>query len=107
MKTDLFTGTYSDKWFGDVTIKEQNAKLWFTSMRSPRLKGELLSYKGNTFIVKWNDRSFDADAYVKFTTDNDGKATGMKMESISPLTDFSYDFQDLDFTRKSEPGNVK
>ena len=107
VKSDLFTGTYIDKWFGDVTIKEQNTKMWFTSVRSPRLKGELLPYKGNTFIVKWNDRSFDADAYVKFTTDNDGKATGMKMESISPLTDFSYDFQDLDFTRKPEPDNVK
>jgi hypothetical protein len=24
-------------------------------------------YKGNTFIVKWDDRSFDADAYVMFS----------------------------------------
>jgi CubicO group peptidase (beta-lactamase class C family) len=102
VKNDLFTGTYSDKWFGDVTITEQSSKLYLASVRSPRLTGELLPYKGNTFIVKWNDRSFDADAYVKFTTDTDGKATGIKMEAISPLTDFSYDFQDLDFSRKAE-----
>jgi len=54
---------------------------------------------GNTFIVKWNDRSLDADAYVMFCLDNTGKANGMTMEAISPLTDFSYDFQDLDFSR--------
>ena len=97
---DQFLGTYTDKWFGDVVISEKDSKLWLTSVRSPRLKGELLDYKGSTFIVKWNDRSFDADAFVRFSTDADGKATGMKMEAISPLTDFSYDFQDLDFTRK-------
>jgi hypothetical protein len=102
-----FLGTYTDKWFGDVIISEKDSKLWLTSVRSPRLKGELLAYKGSTFIVKWNDRSFDADAFVRFSTDADGKATGMKMEAISPLTDFSYDFQDLDFTRKTEAGATR
>ena len=42
----------------------------------------------------------DADAFVMFSLDNSGKATGIKMKSISPLTDFSYDFQDLEFTRQ-------
>lgn len=102
VNNELFTGTYIDKWFGEVNITGQNSELWLKSQRSPRLTGKLLYYKGNTFIVKWNDRSFDADAFVKFTTDADGKATGMKMEAISPLTDFSYDFQDLDFSRKPE-----
>jgi hypothetical protein len=95
----LYTGIYSDKWFGDVTISLKNGKLWFDSKRSLKLTGELLTYKGNTFIVKWNDRSMDADAFVMFSLDNTGKATGIKMKSISPLTDFSYDFQDLDFNR--------
>jgi hypothetical protein len=100
-KTDynLFTGTYSDKWFGEAIISVKNGKLWFDSKRSPNLTGELLAYKGNTFIVKWNDRSLDADAYVMFTLDNNGNASGIKMKAISPLTDFSYDFQDLDFSR--------
>jgi hypothetical protein len=29
----------------------------------------------------------------------DGKASGMKMKAISPLTDFSFDFHDLDLSR--------
>jgi len=40
----------------------------------------------------------DADAYIVFSLGSDGKASGFKMEAISPLTDFSFDFQDLDFT---------
>jgi hypothetical protein len=107
LKAGQILGTYSDKWFGDVIILEKDSKLWLASVRSPRLKGELLAYKGSTFIVKWNDRSFDADAFVRFSTDTDGNATGMKMEAISPLTDFSYDFQDLDFMRKVNVNNGK
>jgi CubicO group peptidase (beta-lactamase class C family) len=95
----LFTGTYRDAWFGDIVISVKNGKLWFDAVRSPKLTGEMLTYKGNTFIAKWNDRSMDADAYVQFTLDNTGKASGITMAAISPLTDFSYDFQDLDFKR--------
>ena len=100
-KTDVnnFTGTYTDKWFGDVSISVKNGKLWFDSKKSFLLNGEMLPYKGNTFVVKWIDRSLDADAFVMFDLDNDGKASHIKMKPISPLTDFSFDFQDLDFTR--------
>lgn len=96
-----FTGTYTDKWFGDVVISIKNGKPWFDSKRSPKLSGEMLYYKGNTFVAKWNDRSMDADAYVQFNLDREGKAAGIKMNAISPLTDFSFDFQDLDFVRVS------
>ena len=90
---------YNDKWFGDVNITSKNGKLWFASVKSPRLNGYVTPYKANTFIVKWTDRSFDADAYIMLNMDRNGKASGFTMESISPLTDFSFDFQDLDMKR--------
>jgi CubicO group peptidase (beta-lactamase class C family) len=95
----LFTGTYTDQWFGDVTISVKNGSLWFDARRSPKLSGEMIAYKGNTFIVKWNDRSLNADAYVMFSVDMEGKPSGIKMKPISPLTDFSFDFEDLDLKR--------
>ena len=95
----LFTGTFHDQWFGDVVISSENGRLWFRSQKSFLLNGEMLPYKGNTFIVKWTDRSMDADAYVIFDLDKEGKASSMKMNAISPLTDFSFDFQDLDFKK--------
>lgn len=94
-----FLGTYHDKWFGDVVISVKDGKMWFTSKRSFMLNGEMFPYKGNTFVVKWGDRSMDADAFVTFSLDTDGNASGIKMKAISPLTDFSFDFQDLDFVR--------
>lgn len=92
-------GAYNDDWFGKVNIERSNGKLHFQSEKSPDLKGEMQFYKGTTYVVRWTDRSIKADAFINFQLDTDGKAEGFKMEAISPLTDFSYDFQDLDFKR--------
>lgn len=96
---DQYAGTYRDNWFGDIVISNKNGKAWFESKRSPKLNGEIFPYKGNTLIVRWTDRSMDADAYLMFTTDMDGKPSGLTMKAISPLTDFSFDFHDLDLKR--------
>ncbi len=94
-----FAGTYKDNWFGEVVISEKKGKLYFTSKRSPRLTGEVFYYKENNLVVKWNIRSFDADAHIFYELDANGKMNHFKMKAISPLTDFSYDFHDLDFTK--------
>ena len=39
-----------------------------------------------------------ADAYITFSLKPDGRIDEMKMLPVSPLTDFSFDFQDLLFT---------
>ncbi len=97
-----YTGIYHDRWFGNVTIRLENGKLHFYSVRSPRLAGEMHFYKGNTFVVRWYDRSFDADAFVLFGLNYEGKPNTIKMKAVSPMTDFSYDFHDLDFIRLRE-----
>ena len=99
---DTYSGRYNDNWLGEVKIAEINGKLWFHSVRSPQLRGEMSFYKGNTFVVKWISRSMKADAFVMFNLDQEGKAAGFQMKAISPLTDFSYDFQDLNFTRSEK-----
>jgi CubicO group peptidase (beta-lactamase class C family) len=94
-----YAGIYLDPWFGQVLISMKNGKYWFNSNRSPKLTGELHAYQPDIFVVKWNNRSIQADAFVLFQTDKTGKIVGLKMKPVSPLTDFSYDFQDLNFRR--------
>jgi hypothetical protein len=96
---NMVSGTYKDPWLGDVTIKMNDGKPWFESTRSPKLSGQLFYLKGNTYVVRWTRRSMHADAYVSFVLDGEGKGKGMTMRAISPLTDFSYDFHDLDFKK--------
>ncbi len=94
-----YIGTYKDNWFGKIKIYEKNNKLWFASVRSPKLTGEMFFYKANTFAIKWNYQDMPADALAMFTLDEEGKAVRIKMRGISPNIDFSFDFQDLDLKR--------
>ena len=104
VKPDLaaFAGTYKDDWFGDIYISLAGDQLSFRSKRSPRLRGKMDHYRGSSFIVKWDDRSFDADAFITFQLDPDGKGESFKMKAISLLTDFSFDFHDLNPRRISK-----
>jgi CubicO group peptidase (beta-lactamase class C family) len=95
----LYTGAYHDNWLGDVTLTLNNGQLWFSAKRSPKLTGQVLPYKGDTFVIKWNYRSMEADAYAMFSFNENGKPLGLKLKPVSPLTDFSFDFQDLDFKK--------
>jgi CubicO group peptidase (beta-lactamase class C family) len=99
---EVYTGTYTDNWFGDIVISEAGGKIRFRSVKSPQLRGDMLFYNANTFVVKWDDRSMDADAWVVFSLDKEGKAQSFSMDAISPLTDFSYDFHDLSPKRKED-----
>lgn len=104
LKIDLtdYSGTYKDPWFGQVSIEEQGNVLYFKAHKSPDLTGKMEFYKGTTFIVRWDDRSLKADAFVNFDLDTEGIAQGFLMYAISPLTDFSYNYQDLEFVRSEE-----
>ncbi len=93
------TGTYKDSWFGDVMITEKKGKLFFESERSSQLKGEVFFYKEGNYVVKWDNAYLHADAHLFFTFNELGKVTSLKMKPISELTDFSYDFQDLNFKK--------
>jgi CubicO group peptidase (beta-lactamase class C family) len=93
-----YDGEYQDPWYGIATIRTANGKQLLTFTRTPDLSGELTHFQHDTFIVRWKERNFNADAYVTFSLNPDGSIERMKMQPISTETDFSYDFQDLNFT---------
>lgn len=94
-----YIGTYKDNWFGTIEILLNNGKLWFKSLRSPKLNGEMFFYQANTFAIKWEYTDMPCDAFAMFNLDENGKAQGIKMKGISPNIDFSFDFHDLDLKR--------
>lgn len=94
-----YAGRYRDPWRGDATIQMEGTQLVLKISRTKHLEGALTPYQGNVFLVRWKDRSLGADAYVRFSQSFEGAVSGMTLQAISPLTDFSYDFDDLDFAR--------
>jgi CubicO group peptidase (beta-lactamase class C family) len=96
---DAYAGTYRDPWYGEVRVSLDDGELFFRSGRSNRLAGPLEHFQFNTFIARWTDRSLDADAYVSFVLTPEGDIERIRMKAVSPATDFSFDFHDLDLAR--------
>ncbi|KAF1691464.1 serine hydrolase [Pseudoxanthomonas koreensis] len=90
-----YAGTWRDAWYGDVEIVRNGAELRMHFKPSPLLSGTLQHWQHDTFLVKWDDRTLNGDAFVTFSLDADGKLREARMEAASELTDFSFDFQDL------------
>ncbi|MGV8932068.1 MAG: serine hydrolase [Luteimonas sp.] len=90
-----YAGTYRDPWYGDVVITTNGKGLQLQFSKTAQLLGDLEHWQHDSFIVRWRDRGLNADAFITFALDADGKITQARMQAISPLTDFSFDFQDL------------
>ena len=90
-----YAQTYLDNWYGEIVITLENNKLVMQFGNTPALHGTLEHYQHNTFIVRWDDRTLEADAYVNFNLNPDGSINFATMEAVSWATDFSFDFHDL------------
>jgi Domain of unknown function (DUF3471)/Beta-lactamase len=97
-----YAGVYSDPWYGTATIRIENGKLTMTMDHTPALRGELEHWQYDTFKTHWQDRTL-ADAFVTFSLNPDGSIDHFRMVAVSPLADFSFDYQDLYFTPAAKP----
>ena len=93
-----YTGAYQDPWYGRMVISAQPGQaLSIDFTETPGMAGALEPVSGNRFRTHWTDRNIE-DAFVDFDT-ADGKVRGAVLHAVSPLADFSFDYQDLRFTR--------
>jgi CubicO group peptidase (beta-lactamase class C family) len=93
---------YKDNWYGDISINYANNALNMQFGNTPALHGVLEHYQHNTFIVRWDDRTLEADAFVNFNLNPDGSINYVTMKAVSRATDFSFDFHDLKLRPKTE-----
>jgi hypothetical protein len=66
------------------------------------LSGPLEHFQFDTFIARWTERKYNNDAYVSFSLGAEGNIERIRMKAVSPATDFSFDFHDLDLVRVPE-----
>jgi CubicO group peptidase (beta-lactamase class C family) len=93
---EKYAGVYDDAWYGPATIRMENAKLIFSLDHTPDAVGELQHWQYETFIAHWRERTME-DAFLTFTLKPDGSIDHFTMSAVSPLADFSFDYQDLWF----------
>ena len=96
-----YAGTYADSWYGPIAITERGGKLRIDFRQTPNMAGNLEHWQYDTFRTHWDDASIE-DAYVTFALDAEGKVDRVTMKAVSPVADFSYDYQDLTLLPLSE-----
>jgi CubicO group peptidase (beta-lactamase class C family) len=91
---DKYAGVYNDAWYGPITIRMDNGALVITFDHTPTMVGNLQLWQHDTFKAHWRDRTIE-DAFVTFALNPDGTIDSARMAAVSPLADFSFDYQDL------------
>jgi CubicO group peptidase (beta-lactamase class C family) len=97
-----YVGTYNDPWYGNVAVSLANGKLGIDFKSTPRMGGTLEHWQYDTFITRFDDKTIEP-AYVTFNLDADGKVSRVTLKAVSPLADFSWDYQDLLLTPLPAP----
>jgi hypothetical protein len=96
---EKYAGVYTDPWYGPVTIRMEGGKLVFTLDHTPKAVADLQHWQYDTFKAHWRDRTIE-DAFLSFTLKPDGAIDHFTAVAVSPLADFSFDYQDLYLTPK-------
>jgi CubicO group peptidase (beta-lactamase class C family) len=91
---EKYTGVYNDAWYGPITIRYQNGGLAISFDHTPTMVGDLEHWQYDTFKAHWRVRTIE-DAFITFALNPDGTINSAKMAAVSPLADFSFDYQDL------------
>ncbi len=91
-----YAGTYADPWYGNIEVAVVDGKLKIDFKSTPHMSGALEHWQYDTFVTRFDDKAIEP-AYVTFSLDADGKVARVTMKAASPLADFSYDYQDLNF----------
>lgn len=90
-----YAGRYRDPWYGDVVVSEKGGKLWIDFTPTPVFKSALDPWGPDAFRTRFAKEAGE-DAVVSFEV-KDGRVARVTMKPLSPLADFSYDYQHLDF----------
>ncbi|MEO5611453.1 MAG: serine hydrolase [Sphingomicrobium sp.] len=94
---DRYVGDYADPWYGTIKVRRAGNALAVQFPHSKGMDSVLVHHQYDTFrtqpALRWIE-----PAYVTFSIDSDGKVDRVRMKPVSPLADFSFDYQDLDFT---------
>lgn len=88
-------GLYRDPWLGQARLCPENNTLRFSVDKSPTLRGTVMQLDSR-WLVQWDTLGADAEPWLQVEP---GTPPTLRLSAIDPDIDFSYDYQDLQFTR--------
>ena len=94
---ERYVGTYTDPWYGDIVVSREGDALAIDFKTTPNMKGRLKHHQYDTFVAELTDTNLERP-YVTFSLGAEGNVERVTMKAVSPIADFSFNYQDLLFT---------
>lgn len=91
-----YAGRYRDPWYGDIIVRVAGGALTIDFTRTPVFRSRLERFGPDTFRTRFAPGN--EDAVVRFVIEG-GRPARLDLRALSPLADFSYDFQHLNPVR--------
>lgn len=96
---ESYIGTYYDAVYKDVLVGVENDLLTIDFPSTMGMKAQLDYHADTTFIARWENPAIEP-AFVTFSGHSANRMTNITLSAISPLADFSFDFDSLNLTRQ-------
>jgi hypothetical protein len=91
-----YAGEYRDPWYGKAAVSLEDGRLVLRMTRTPAMTADLEHWQHDIFKAVFRDKTIP-DAFVAFTLGLKGSVENMRMQAVSELADFSFDYHDLLF----------
>ena len=83
--------------YGDIVVGQDGDHLTIDFKSTPHMLGSLDHWQHDSFVTHLTDKAIEP-AFVTFALDLNGHVSHVTLKPVSPTADFSFDYQDLDFT---------
>jgi CubicO group peptidase (beta-lactamase class C family)/beta-lactamase class A len=90
---EKYAGVYTDPLMGEINIKKEEKGLVLRFANSFHYVADLGYFQYNTFIAKFRDMPFKAEAYCSFTLHPNGSVESGKLRVLDPAS--MVDFDDI------------
>jgi len=92
---DKYAGLYEDKLLGEVVIAKESSGMVMRFSNSFQFVADLEHFQYNTFLAKFRDREFSANAYLNFTISPAGNIESAKLQVLDPGSQIDFDDMEL------------
>ncbi|QJR81944.1 serine hydrolase [Alteromonas pelagimontana] len=103
---EKYTGTFEDRWFGQVEVTQQGDKLRLKAKKMPTLRGSLEPFDDHTFVVRWDNQNAASDAFAHFRVNTQREVIAVDFYPFTDKVKANHEYRDMHFIRMEAGSGV-
>ncbi|MBT0585630.1 serine hydrolase [Alteromonas oceanisediminis] len=97
LPASAYTGEFTDKWFGSMTVSQHQDSLRIHAQKMPMLTGELKPFRDHTWVIEWDNQNAASNAFIHFSVNANGNVTGFRLHPYDVDEIENHEWRDMVF----------